>query len=91
MSWNPPSIPNGEITEYHIYYESSSTSSTNEVINLSNPTTSFQLTNLKPYTLYNVSVAASTVAGRGPTNTPSVQFTTLESGELKVFVILVLF
>jgi len=58
------------------------TSSTNEVITVDYRITSIELNELKPYTKYNVSVAASTIAGEGPNNFPAVQFRTNESGKL---------
>ena len=55
---------------------------TNKNISVNNKTTAYRLTNLIPFTSYNVGIAASTIAGTGPKNSPSVKFVTSETGKL---------
>ena len=77
LTWNPPTEPNGFITEYRFQC-----SGENHVVN-SNVTgsqTTTTLSGLLPYTNYFCSITAYTSVGGGPAATASV--TTLQDSEL---------
>ncbi|XP_028441228.1 phosphatidylinositol phosphatase PTPRQ isoform X2 [Perca flavescens] len=59
--WQRPLEANGEITEYTLTVFGPGGSSTSHT-----PSTSFTLTNLLPYTAYNLTVTAATRKGSGP-------------------------
>ena len=59
--WQRPLEANGEITEYTLTVFGPGGSSTTHT-----PNTSFTLTNLLPYTAYNLTVTAATRKGSGP-------------------------
>lgn len=59
--WQPPLEANGEITEYALTLFGPGGSNTTHTSN-----TSFILTNLLPYTQYNVTITAATRKGSGP-------------------------
>ncbi|MBN3301575.1 PTPRQ phosphatase, partial [Amia calva] len=73
ISWSPPAQPNGIILYYKILYENSSTWST---MNSSKP--HIQLTNLKPFSSYNVTVRAYTKYGYGNQTSPALNVLTEE-------------
>ncbi|KAM4618263.1 phosphatidylinositol phosphatase PTPRQ [Polymixia lowei] len=60
LAWSPPEKPNGVIQQYEVLYENQSYSA---VLNAS--ITRVTLTNLKPFSYYNVSVRAYTRYGHG--------------------------
>lgn len=61
VAWQRPLEANGEITEFLLTLFGPGGSNTTHT-----PTTSFVLTNLLPYTAYNLSVTAATRKGSGP-------------------------
>uniref|UniRef100_A0A8D0CNN8 Protein tyrosine phosphatase receptor type Q n=1 Tax=Sander lucioperca TaxID=283035 RepID=A0A8D0CNN8_SANLU len=61
IAWQRPLEANGEITEYTLTVFGPGGSSTSHT-----PNTSFTLTNLLPYTAYNLTVTAATRKGSGP-------------------------
>ena len=72
VSWLPPSMPNGVLISYEVYYTGES--SLNPVpasfyhslsSTISAPNTSLVLSNLVPYSNYTISVRAFTSAGPG--------------------------
>ncbi|NXN98020.1 PTPRQ phosphatase, partial [Rhinopomastus cyanomelas] len=60
LSWLPPEQPNGLITHYEVLYSDSS-----DVFIKNVSSTSVSLSEMKPYTLYNISVRAFTRLGHG--------------------------
>ena len=64
VQWSPPSVPNGIITHYtiHIHYENG----THNVFSVDGQSTSYNITDLFPYQIISVDIAASTVIGEGP-------------------------
>ena len=63
FSWNPPTIPNGIITEYNLTVMTNGTSIPN-VLNADTET--FTVLRFVPYQEYSATIAAATVAGYGP-------------------------
>uniref|UniRef100_A0AAV2KVW1 Protein-tyrosine-phosphatase n=1 Tax=Knipowitschia caucasica TaxID=637954 RepID=A0AAV2KVW1_KNICA len=61
LVWQPPLQANGEITEYTLKLSGPRGTNTTTTAN-----TSYVLTNLLPYTAYNVSISAATRKGPGP-------------------------
>ncbi len=69
VSWEPPVEMdiNGILTNYTIeYYITEAENSSHDVIVVSSATFTILLENLNNFTIYNVSVSANTVIGRGP-------------------------
>ncbi|XP_061225344.1 phosphatidylinositol phosphatase PTPRQ [Neopsephotus bourkii] len=60
LRWLPPEHPNGLITHYEVLYSDS-----NDVFIKNASFTSISLSEMKPYTLYNISVRAFTRLGHG--------------------------
>ncbi|XP_040845891.1 phosphatidylinositol phosphatase PTPRQ isoform X2 [Ochotona curzoniae] len=60
LKWSPPEKPNGIIVAYEVLYENMDT-----LFMKNTSTTNIVLRNLKPYTLYNVSVRSYTRLGHG--------------------------
>ncbi|XP_077591289.1 phosphatidylinositol phosphatase PTPRQ [Stigmatopora nigra] len=61
VAWQRPLESNGEITEYTLMLSGPGGSNTTHT-----PNSSFTLTNLQPYTSYNLSITAATRKGSGP-------------------------
>lgn len=61
MVWQRPLEANGEITEYTLTLFGPGVSNTTQTSN-----TSFILSNLLPYTAYNITITAATRKGSGP-------------------------
>ena len=76
VSWDPPQNLNGQLQGYEISYTPNGERPT--VVDVQN-TTTWKLTDLKPYTSYSISVRAKTGAGFGEKSIP-VTISTLESG-----------
>ncbi|NXG43840.1 PTPRQ phosphatase, partial [Psilopogon haemacephalus] len=60
LRWLPPEKPNGLITHYEVLYSDS-----NDLFIKNASSTSISLSEMKPYTLYNISVRAFTRLGHG--------------------------
>ncbi|NXN12266.1 PTPRQ phosphatase, partial [Indicator maculatus] len=60
LRWFPPEQPNGLITHYEVLYSDS-----NDLFIKNTSSTSISLREMKPYTLYNISVRAFTRLGHG--------------------------
>ena len=75
LSWTPPLAPNGNLTSYHIDYQSANGSGIhdNGEVNLTVSTTNYTVTGLEENTLYHFAVYAETSAGRGEGSTVSVR------------------
>ena len=78
--WNdvPAAEQNGIITGYTITYKSQ-TENDNGNVQVSGSVRETQLTNLKEYVNYNITVYASTVKGDGPASDPTVVRTDQDS------------
>ena len=63
FSWNPPTIPNGIITQYNLTVMSTGTSTS---YNRSADTENFTAEGFVPYQNYDATITAATVAGYGP-------------------------
>lgn len=70
VTWAPPFLPNGEITQYTIYY-----SPPTSTLTLVGGVRSHDLEGLSPHTNYTIRVSASTAAGEGPLSTGGVTAT----------------
>lgn len=79
LTWEPPfeENRNGLIISYTVFIVADDGTS----LELMATGTSIVATNLRPFTTYTCSVAASTSVGRGP-STPTFLFTTPEDGEI---------
>lgn len=73
--WAPPTLPNGAIIGYTIYY---SPPQSNVMVGVA---TSHNLTRLSPHTEYSIRVSARTSAGEGPLS-PGQRVSTEQDGEL---------
>ncbi|XP_021240934.1 phosphatidylinositol phosphatase PTPRQ isoform X5 [Numida meleagris] len=60
LKWSPPEQPNGLITHYEVLYSDSS-----DLFVRNTSSTNISLTEMMPYTLYNISVRAFTRLGHG--------------------------
>ena len=78
VTWDHPSAPerNGVITNYTVIRQTGSEAIT---IELPNNDTSLLLTDLMPFTVYNITVAGSTSAGRGEFTTRVTMRTPIDS------------
>lgn len=88
VSWTPPppSHRNGVVTSYRIaFWKTASTEDGSEEAAMMSKGLRAQLENLRPWTNYSVSVAASTRAGQGVASEPLV-CTTHQDGEGRVLV-----
>ena len=77
VTWEPPQYPNGVLLGYEVCYTSNGDSPS--AVNVQNTSTAWKLTDMKPCTMYSISVRAKTVAGFGEKSTP-VMISTGESG-----------
>lgn len=75
FSWYPPAIPNGEVISYTITYNLTWLPVSVVVSN----TTRYLVTGLDAYEFYEVTIFASTIAGRGPATLPLVLRTDVSS------------
>ena len=74
----PADLQNGIITGYTITYHSQ-TENDNNSVQVNGSVSLKQLTNLKEYVIYNITVFASTVKGDGPASDPIVVTTAQDS------------
>lgn len=80
FSWSPPANPNGEIISYTLTYNLSGLSMT-AVANTTQDR--YLVTGLDAYTIYEVTMFASTIAGSGPA-TASIVLRTDMSSKYKI-------
>ena len=80
LQWNPPTMPNGILTNYTLRYSNST-----DVVNvvLGGTATNFTADNLNEATTYFFQLNASTLVGYGPA--ASANATTDEDGKTAVF------
>ena len=80
VTWNEvlPDDRNGIITSYNITYKSQ-TENDNGNVQVNGSVRQTELTNLKEYVNYNITVLASTVKGDGPASDPIVVRTDQDS------------
>lgn len=76
LRWLPPEQPNGLITHYEVLYSDS-----NIFLIKNASSTSISLSEMKPYTLYNISVRAFTRLGYGNQSSFPLLVRTSETGE----------
>ena len=89
ITWSPPVMPNGIITDYNVSYVPGQSLSTadystdgNVSINIGNNDTNTIVTDLRIATSYTIALAAHTVVGIGPYSNPmECVVQTLEDGE----------
>ncbi len=78
LSWNPPSQPNGHITQYTIRYNPVASIDLMKLV-ATGDKRSMELEGLHPYTNYSILFSASTAVGEGPSS--RVVAATGEDGE----------
>ncbi len=66
VTWQPVSVPNGQIVMHVVQFRNTFTSNPATSINVSSPDLSVVLSGLVPFNLYDISVSASTSVGAGP-------------------------
>ena len=67
VSWNEPTMPNGIILSYAVYYSAESNEISLQIDSITNQATYFlELSNLTEFTTYFIRVTASTRIGEGP-------------------------
>ena len=89
ITWSPPVMPNGIITDYNVSYVPGQSLSTadystdgNVSINIGNNDTNTIVTDLRIATSYTIVLAAHTVVGIGPYSNPmECVVQTMEDGE----------
>ena len=87
VSWDqvPADKQNGIITSYTIYYQSLTENDNGNVQITGNPPArEGEITGLKEYVEYNITVLASTVKGDGPRSTPVEVVRTDQASKLKL-------
>lgn len=80
LKWLPPEKPNGIIVAYEVLYKSIDT-----VFMKNTSTTNIILRDLKPYSLYNISVRSYTRLGHGNQLSSLLSVWTAETGEFFVW------
>ena len=80
VTWGPPSLPNGVITSYTIYYATPS----DIVLSVGGEVMSHVLQGLRPYTNYTIRISANTSKGEGPSS-GGVVVRTLQDGEFSLY------
>ena len=73
LTWSLPVVPYGIIVSYSLLVEESVGGNVTAVVVNSTFGTNFAVTNLSPFTSYNISIAASTRIGKGPFSTISIK------------------
>ena len=64
VEWDPPNIPNGNITHYNLYVDYENRTSNTFVIE--GQATIYNITDLLPYQFISVEMSANTSVGEGP-------------------------
>ena len=73
VSWNVPTMPNGIILSYAVYYSAESNEISLQIDSITNQATYFsELSNLTEFTTYFIRVTASTRIGEGPSANATV-------------------
>ncbi|MEJ1277193.1 protein tyrosine phosphatase receptor type Q [Cricetulus griseus] len=75
LQWSPPEKPNGIIIAYEVLYQNTDT-----LFLKNTSTTNIILSDLKPYTLYNISVWSYTRVGHGNQSSSVLSIRTSETG-----------
>ena len=76
MKWSPPEKPNGIIVAYEVLYRN-----VNTLFMKNTSTTNIILRDLKPYSLYNISVRSYTRFGHGDQLSSILSVRTSETGK----------
>ncbi|XP_075407342.1 phosphatidylinositol phosphatase PTPRQ isoform X1 [Tenrec ecaudatus] len=74
LKWSPPEKPNGIIVAYEVIYKN-----TDALFTKNSSTSNIVLMDLKPYTLYNISIRSYTRVGHGNQLSPLLSVRTSES------------
>ena len=75
LSWMPPEMPNGIITQYQVQYSKSDSSSDFNSSNNSNTNLTYTVTELLSNTEYVFRVRAFTIVGHGPSSNEVIRYT----------------
>ena len=75
LSWMPPDIPNGIITQYQLQYRRSDSSTNIISLNVTNDTLTYTVTGLSSNTEYVFTVRAFTVVGHGNASNEVTDYT----------------
>ena len=78
ISWNPPFVPNGEVTHYTLYVTFGEETEP-LAFHTASSATVYTINHLQPYQLVSVEISAHTDAGEGP-KSATVQGRTSEEG-----------
>lgn len=84
LKWSPPEKPNGVIVAYEVLYKN-----INTLFMKNTSTTNIILRDLKPYTLYNISVRSYTRLGHGNQLSSLLSVRTSETGEFLVLCLII--
>lgn len=76
LNWSPPEKPNGIIIAYEVLYQDA-----DALFVKNTSTTNIVLSDLKPYTLYNISVRSYTRLGHGDQSSSFLSVRTSETGK----------
>ena len=66
VQWKPPSIPNGVIISYSLYFTVTYNNQNHSFLRVVIPTDQYLLGDLQPYQLVGISILATTGGGEGP-------------------------
>ena len=87
LTWSPPAMPNGIITNYNVSYVPGQSLSTadystdgNVSVAIGNNDTTYDVSNLRIATDYYVAIAAHTMVGIGPYSSDNCTVQTMEDG-----------
>ena len=87
ITWSPPVIPNGIITNYNVSYVPGQSLSTadystdgNVSVDIGNNDTTYVVSNLRTATDYYVAIATHTMVGIGPYSSDNCTIQTMEDG-----------
>lgn len=77
LKWSPPEKPNGIIIAYEVLYQNADT-----LFVKNTSTTDIIISDLKPYTLYNISIRSYTRLGHGNQSSSLLSVRTSETGKV---------
>ena len=87
ITWSPPVMPNGIITNYNVSYVPGQSLSTadysidgNVSVAIGNNDTTYNVSNLRVATNYSIAIAAHTMVGIGPYSSDNCTVQTMEDG-----------